>query len=180
MKQSTVKSKTPLLPAIIGTGFGAGYWPWGPGTAGALLALVLWFVVSMICVKQSSVVAVTLVLILLFQCLGIWSANKLEHYWGKDPKRVVVDEMVGVWIALLAVPSIVDAVPTTIEPNIISPISLGYAIAAFVLFRFFDIVKPFGIRHMEKMGGGVGVMMDDVLAGIYSFFILYIVRQCVS
>lgn len=177
------KNKTPLLPAIIGTGFGVGFWPWGPGTAGALLATALWFVVSMFCAQQSFVVAITLVLILVFQCLGIWSANKLEACWGEDPKRVVVDEMVGVWIALLAVPTTIDAVPatidavhTTIEPNALSHSTVAYAVAAFVLFRFFDIVKPFGVRHMEKMGGGVGVMMDDVLAGMYSFFVLYVVQ----
>lgn len=155
------KNKTPLLPVLIGTGFGAGFWPWGPGTAGALLATIVWYAVAQILPAGAPLVAVTLALALVFQCLGIWAADKLEPYWGEDPKQVVVDEMVGVWIALLAVTSA----------------NLPYAIAAFVLFRFFDIVKPFGIRHMENMGGGVGVMMDDVLAGMYSFFVLYIVRQ---
>lgn len=161
-----------LLPTIIGTGFGVGFWPWGPGTAGALLATIIWYVMALLSPTHVCVLAATLVLILVFQCLGIWSANKLEKYWGEDPKRVVVDEMVGVWIALLAV-------PTPALPCFSTQVSISYAVAAFVLFRFFDIVKPFGIRHMEKMGGGVGVMMDDVLAGMYSFFVLYIARQLV-
>lgn len=154
--------KAPFLPVFIGTGFGSGFWPWGPGTAGALLATLVWYALSLF-VADPWMILLTVVLIGVFQCLGIWAANRLEAYWGEDPSRVVVDEMVGVWIALLAAPSA----------------SVPYAIAAFVLFRLFDIVKPFGVRHMEKMGGGIGVMMDDVLAGMYSFFVLYIVRQVI-
>lgn len=159
-KQTTLHNgKAPFLPALIGSGFGSGYWPWGPGTAGAALATAIWFACSWV-ISGTALMALTLVLILVFQVLGIWSANKLEPYWGEDPSRVVVDEMVGVWIALLAAPSG----------------HLYYGLAAFVLFRFFDMVKPFGVRHMEKMGGGKGVMMDDVLAGMYAFFVLYVFR----
>lgn len=167
------RDKAPIFSVLIGTGFGSGFWPWGPGTAGALLATLVWFGCSsllgegeqMACgalhvSADSALVLITALLVLLFQTLGIWAANRLEPFWGEDPSRVVVDEMVGVWIALLAAPAG----------------HVWYGLAAFVLFRFFDIVKPFGVRHMEKMGGGVGVMMDDVLAGVYSFFILYLVR----
>ena len=80
----------------------------------------------------------------------------MEAYWGKDPSKVVVDEMVGVWIPLLAVR----------DGNVY------YVLAALILFRFFDILKPFGIRKMEAIGGGWGIMLDDLLAGIYSLFIL--------
>lgn len=154
-----LKKGAPLLPVIIGTGFGSGFWPWGPGTAGALLATLIWYALS--CLLPSSLlIAVTVAFIFVFQFLGIWSANRLAPYWGEDPSRVVVDEMVGVWISLLAAPAG----------------SIACAVAAFVLFRFFDMVKPFGVRHMESMGGGVGVMMDDVLAGMYGFFVLYVVR----
>lgn len=103
-------------------------------------------------------------MILIFTLLGVLSANALERVWGKDPSRIVVDEMVGVWIALLAVP----------EGNLL------YALAAFVLFRFFDILKPFGIRKMEELPGGIGVMMDDVLAGIYSFILLMLSRWMIG
>lgn len=154
-----IKKGAPLLPVIIGSGFGSGFWPWGPGTAGALLATVMWYGLSALLVSPVMML-VTVVAILVFQALGIWAANRLEPYWGEDPSRVVVDEMVGVWIALLAAPSH----------------SWPYALAAFVLFRFFDMVKPFGVRHMEAIGHGTGVMMDDVLAGIYSFLLIYIFR----
>lgn len=73
--------------------------------------------------------------------------------------------MVGVWIPLLAVPD--------------NDYKYGYALAAFILFRLFDIFKPLGIRRMEDFKGGVGIMMDDILSGIYSLIILFIVR-CIA
>ncbi len=97
-----------------------------------------------------------LVLIAVFFFLGVKSASVLEKEWGHDPSKIVVDEMVGVWIAMLGV-----------------PFSLVNLALAFVLFRVFDIWKPFGIRKMERLGGGWGVMMDDVLAGVYSAVMLH-------
>lgn len=76
---------------------------------------------------------------------------------------MVIDEVVGTWISLLVAPAG----------------SLWYGLAAFALFRFFDIVKPCGVRQMEAMPGGVGVMMDDVLAGIYGFMVLYIIQYII-
>ena len=152
--------QVPFWPMLIGTGFGSGFSPFAPGTAGALLATIIWLIAVYV-LPFSYVFYFTLALVILFTILGIWSADKLEKYWGEDPSRVVVDEMVGVWIPLLAVPA------DNIWP---------YAIASFVLFRFFDILKPLGIRKMEDLPGGTGVMMDDILSGIYSVIILLIVR----
>lgn len=98
----------------------------------------------------------TVALVLLFTALGIWATNKVIPFWGDDPRRVVVDEMVGVWIPLAAVPIG----------------NLWYALAAFALFRFFDIAKPLGVRRMERLPKGIGVMADDILAGIYSLLII--------
>lgn len=92
------------------------------------------------------------------------SANASRTIWGEDPSRVVVDEMVGVWIPLLAAPAG----------------NLWYALAAFALFRLFDIFKPLGIRKMEYLKGGVGVMMDDILAGIYSLILLIVARWLIG
>ena len=92
------------------------------------------------------------------------AANAVEPIWGEDPSRVVVDEMVGVWIPLLAAPAG----------------NLWYALAAFALFRLFDIFKPLGIRKMEYLKGGVGVMMDDILAGIYSLILLIVARWLIG
>ncbi|NDV78564.1 phosphatidylglycerophosphatase A [Dysgonomonas sp. 511] len=148
-----------LIHVIIASGFGSGFSPFAPGTAGAALATLIWIGLAFL-VSPMALVLITTGLIVLFTVLGIWSANALQPEWGEDPSRVVVDEMVGVWIPLLAV----DAG------------HLYYAIAAFALFRLFDIFKPLGIRKMESLKGGVGVMMDDILAGVYSLLILLGVR----
>jgi phosphatidylglycerophosphatase A len=143
------------VAVIIGSGFGSGFWPWGPGTAGAFLATAVWVALSFV-LTSDALFAATLVLTVVFTVLGVWSANVLAPSWGEDPSRVVVDEMVGVWIPLLGAPA-GDA---------------AYALAAFVLFRFFDIVKPLGVRKMENFKGGWGIMADDILAGVYGFIVL--------
>ena len=143
---------------LIGTTFGAGYCPVAPGTAGAAVALAVWLVLSAF-MPLCDVQVVVMLLTLAFFILGTWSSGVLEGVWGKDPSRVVVDETVGTWIALMAVPT--D--------------DWWYAVVAFVLFRFFDIVKPLGVRRMEALGGGLGIMMDDLLAGIYSATVLVVI-----
>ena len=144
---------------LIGTGFGSGFSPVAPGTAGALLAALIWFCLSFF-LTGLTLLWVTVALILVFTVAGVWAADRLEPVWGEDPSRVVVDEMVGVWITLLAAPAG----------------HIGYGLAAFVLFRLFDIFKPLGIRRMESLPGGIGVMMDDILSGIYGFILLIAVR----
>jgi phosphatidylglycerophosphatase A len=154
-----VKEKQ-IFHIIIATGFGTGFSPFAPGTVGAALAALIWCVLA-IFLPVSFLLYATIFLILLFTILGIWSSNVLEPVWGKDPSRIVVDEMVGMWIALLAV----------------TPADHWYYILlAFILFRLFDIFKPCGIRKMENLKGGVGVMMDDILAGVYSCIFILIVK----
>lgn len=149
---------------LVASGFGSGFSPIAPGTAGAALATLLWGIATLFA-PLYSVTAGTLVCVLTFTVLGIISSGKVEHIWGKDPSKVVIDEMVGVWIPLLAVPD--------------NNCKYLYATAAFILFRLLDIFKPLGIRKMENLKGGVGIMMDDILAGIYSFIILIIAR-CIA
>lgn len=152
-----------LFHIIIASGFGSGFSPFAPGTAGAFVAVIIWTVLFYV-IPFNILLVVTSLLIVLFTAAGIWSADKLESEWGKDPSKVVVDEMVGVWIALLAVP----------VGNV------WYILFAFLLFRFFDIFKPLGIRKMEQLEGGIGVMADDILAGIYSFLLLMGVRWLIG
>ena len=152
-----------LFHIIIASGFGSGFSPFAPGTAGALVAVIIWTVLFYV-IPFNVLLVVTSLLIVLFTAAGIWSADKLESEWGKDPSKVVVDEMVGVWIALLAVPVW----------------NVWYILFAFLLFRFFDIFKPLGIRKMEQLEGGIGVMADDILAGIYSFLLLMGVRWLIG
>ncbi len=155
-----------FFPKMIATSFGAGFWPYGPGTAGAVIGLVLWLPLALTGYPTGTFLA-TLGLIVVFTALGIWSANIAEEFWGPDPSKVVMDETVGQWIAMLPL-SVFAATP--------SPLSSGsfwlWAIVSLILFRFFDIVKPLGVRKMEELPGGTGVMADDILAGIYSAAIL--------
>ena len=152
--------RPPIFPVIIGTGFGSGFWPWGPGTAGAVLATAIWLALSCT-LSVSALAAITLALVVVFTLIGTWATAQLEPYWGEDPSRVVVDEMVGVWIPLL----LAD------EPEH----KLWWALIALILFRFFDIVKPLGIRNLDRRHGAIWVMLDDVLAGIYSAIVLGII-----
>lgn len=96
-----------------------------------------------------------LVLTILVTMLGIYVGDKVEPYWGKDSYRVVIDEVSGMMVTMLFIPH-----------------NLYFLLAGLVLFRFFDIVKPLYIRRMEAFPGGVGVMMDDVLAGVYANIVL--------
>jgi len=145
----------PVLPVVIATGFGAGFWPWGPGTAGAILATAIWLGLSFI-LSPTALIFSTLALILIFTLLGTWATHQLMPFWGEDPSRVVIDEMIGVWTPLL--------VATNWQQ----------ALAALVLFRFFDIVKPLGIRSLDRRHGAFWVMADDLLAGVYSAILLYL------
>lgn len=157
--------KAPFLPVLIGTGFGSGFSPFAPGTAGALLASIIWIILYFL-LPFSAVLWTTAALVIVFTFAGIWAANELEPYWGEDPSRVVVDEMVGVWIPLLAVPNCERW--------------FWHVAAAFCLFRIFDIAKPLGIRKMESLPGGIGVMMDDILAGVYSIILLVGLRWVIG
>lgn len=150
--------KFPLFHKLIATSFGAGYSPIAPGTMGALVAVAVWYVLWLN-LDYYTLQWVVAALVAVFTVLGTWSASISECFWGEDPKRVVMDETVGEWIALLAVPASGH---------------WGYVLAAFVLFRFFDIVKPLGVRSMEKLKGGYGIMGDDILAGIYAALSMFI------
>lgn len=144
---------------FIATGFGSGYSPVAPGTAGALVALVLWLIGGYF-LSSTLLLIFTVICIVLFGVVGVIATDKVIPHWGEDPSKVVVDEMVGVWIPLL----------------IANFHNVYTYILAFVLFRLFDIFKPLGIRKMEDFKGGLGVMLDDVLAGLYSLLVLFLIK----
>jgi phosphatidylglycerophosphatase A len=137
----------------VATWFGCGYVPKGPGTAGSLGALIVAWPLR----HEPSWFFVILALALLGP--GIWSAGSTALQVGKkDPQIVVVDEVIGQWIALGGA--------ATYSP--------AAWIAAFVLFRAFDIWKPWPVRQLEQLPGGTGIVMDDVMAGIYAALVLYL------
>ncbi len=164
----------PIIPRLIATSFGCGYWPWGPGTMGAIGGVAVWFVALFFCQTALSLLITTLVLIIIFTILGVWSASIAENYWGPDPSRVVMDETVGQWINMLPLAIFAG------KPDVWSNSAMWVATAAsLILFRFFDIVKPMGVRACEKLPRGYGIMADDILAGIYGAIILQILLMLI-
>ena len=159
-KGNIIDRRPPFLPMLIGTGCGSGFWPWGPGTAGSVLATIIWGFLGL-WLPTSTLSVVTLSLVVVFTVLGTWATKRLQPFWGEDPSRVVVDEMVGVWLPLI----VVDAK------------EWGWAIVALVLFRFFDIVKPLGIKKLDRMKGAFWVMGDDLLGGVYALIVLVVAMQ---
>lgn len=144
---------------IIATTFGAGYSPLAPGTAGAIVGcLFLWIFNYFQILPTYPNPLVFILLTVIITLLGIFVTNRLTADWGKDPSKVVIDELAGMWIAMIFI-----------------PFSWLNILLAFILFRFFDIAKPLGIRKLESLKGGTGVMMDDVLAGIYANIVLQII-----
>ena len=136
---------------VLATGFFAGYIPFAPGTFGSIVGLSLCFLLS----KAKLSVAIPFILIFIF--FAIWISNKAEKILKQnDPGCIVIDEIAGIMLTFLGLPF-----------NIIS------VAAGFLTFRFFDILKPFPIRYMEKrFTGGTGIVLDDLAAGIFSNLVL--------
>lgn len=139
---------------FIATGGGTGRLPKAPGTWGSLLGVGLWFGFSHL--EPASYVGITFALFLIgTACAG--SAEKIVDH--ADPGLVVIDEVVGQMIALTAAPH--------------HPLAV---LAAFLLFRFFDILKPFPVGWFDRhIHGGLGIMLDDVIAGLYALLLLHII-----
>ena len=155
--------KPSLCDVLVCTGFGAGFSPIAPGTAGAAAATAIWCIYTFLLPEYYLSTTITVILIAAGTLLSIAPINRMERFWGEDASRIVIDEMVGVWITLLVVP----------------PMRQWYYIAAaFLLFRIYDILKPWGCRWLDKnVHGGWGVMLDDILAGIYGALTLFAARQ---
>ena len=148
----------PLLPRLIATSLGAGFLPVAPGTWGALVAVVLWLPLYLWASAQTCVI-VTVIASVVIGIAGIWASSESEKYWGPDPVVACVDETVGQWVSLIPVAGVALCPWWEI-------------VLAFVLFRFFDIFKPLGIRATERLPRGYGMMADDVAAGLYSAIII--------
>ncbi len=155
--------EAPWFHVILSTGFGTGFVPGAPGTVGAFLALVIWYVLYLF-VAPATLFWITVALIVVTTVVGAWTSRVMERYWGEDPRTVVIDEFVGTWIPLL-VAATPDKWPTAL-----------LALAGFAAFRLIDIFKPLGCRKMERFGNGWGVMLDDVLAGTYALVIVLVLR----
>ena len=143
------------VAVALATWFGCGYFPVGPGTAGSLAAVGIAVLLERWLGLQAYWFGILAILLVL---PGIWASTVAANLSGrKDPGMVVVDEVIGQWITLSGA-------------TVLNWKSLA---AAFVLFRALDIWKPAPARHLESLPGGTGIVMDDVMAGIYGALVLF-------
>lgn len=137
---------------MIASVFYIGYLPVAPGTLGSLASLVLYYFIC----HDALIMAVVILIVII---LGFMTAGRVEKVFGeKDPGEIVIDEFAGMLISLYRLP------PT-----------MGYVVTGFLLFRFFDIVKPKPIQSLEKLKGSLGIMSDDIIAGVYANMILQVI-----
>jgi len=144
-----------IISKLITTSLGVGFLPLAPGTWGAAVGTLV------ICLLHSSghlSNELLGILIVFFTLISIPMIKALEEEWGEDPSKVVIDETVGLWISMLFI-----------------PINTYTLILAFILFRFFDILKPLGIRKLDQLKNSWGVMLDDILAGVYANMVLQLI-----
>jgi len=139
---------------FIFTGFYSGYSPLAPGTAGTIVGLIIYFLEYLIFGQISWLINLTIVLITLYPAIKL--GDKSEIFFNrKDPPEVVLDEVLGYWISVL-----------------FFPFSWSVAITAFFVFRIMDILKPFPANRFQDLQGGLGIMLDDYIAGLYTFLII--------
>lgn len=144
------------LALLLATWFGCGYFPWGPGTIGSLAAIVIAALLHFYAgVNRGGLLLIAAALLI----PAIWASTQTALLVHKeDPGLVVIDEVLGQWVTLAGA----------------AILSWKALVAGFVLFRLFDIWKPWPVRNFEKLPGGAGIVADDLAAGIYGALILYI------
>jgi phosphatidylglycerophosphatase A len=141
---------------LLATWFGCGYWPYGPGTAGSLAALVIAIAIQHFYATPPWSFAV---IVGVFTAPAIWAAGVTARVAGrKDPGLVVVDEVVGQWLTLAGA----------------TVFNWKSYLSAFVLFRLFDIWKPWPARRLEALPSGTGIIADDLMAGVYGALVLFV------
>ena len=153
--------KKTLWAWLIGTFFGAGLLKPGPGTYGSISAVLLWYAAAHILHPAPVALAIgTTIAAIVVTLIGIPAATIVANESGReDPGHVVIDEVAGQLIALIAIPA-----------------DWQHAALSLVLFRFFDILKPPPVRQLERLHGGTGIMLDDVGAGIYALAVAQLIH----
>ena len=161
ISKSAQNPKKTLWAWTIATFFGAGLGKPGPGTWGSVAAVLLWAVFAAYAHPAPHILLVVLLAaIAAALALGVPAATLVEREAGRtDPGLVVIDEVVGQWIALLA-----------------SPADWRHGLIALALFRFFDVTKPFPVRRLERLPEGWGIVFDDVAAGLYALGVASLLR----
>ncbi len=151
------KTTSDWVAIAIATAGGTGLMPKAPGTAGSIVGVLIYLLIQSLRIGAYYPHA-----IIFFFIVGIWASSRVEHLWGHDSQRIVIDEVVGQMITFgIAAGS--------------DQLSAFNIILGFGLFRAFDIVNPFPIRRLERLKGGLGVVADDVGAGLYALAVLTLV-----
>ncbi len=136
---------------VLASVFGTGYSPVASGTVASLLTAVAIWLLPFTTVR----LAVTLVVVTI---IGLWAGSRVERALGrKDPGVIVIDEVAGMLLSVILLPL---------------PLSIPVLVTAFLLFRLFDIRKPFPARESQALTGGMGVMVDDLIAGFYTVILI--------
>jgi phosphatidylglycerophosphatase A len=139
----------PLVGLAVATVFGVGYAPVAPGTFGSAAGLLLWWLLP----TSATVQAIAIVGVFV---AGSWGGSVAERHFGRtDPGQVVIDEVMGMLITLF-----------------LNPVGWIGALAGFLLFRVFDVIKPYPANRLEQLHGGIGVMADDAMAAVYANLVL--------
>jgi phosphatidylglycerophosphatase A len=134
---------------VLASVFGTGYSPVASGTVASLLTAVAIWLLPFTTVR----LAVTLVVVTI---IGLWAGSRVERALGrKDPGVIVIDEVAGMLLSVILLPR-----------------SIPVLVTAFLLFRLFDIWKPFPARESQALTGGMGVMVDDLIAGLYTLILI--------
>jgi phosphatidylglycerophosphatase A len=131
------------------SGLFSGYAPFASGTVGSAVGLAIYWIPGF---EQPAVIIPVLVVALFF---GAIASGRMEKALGHDPSQVTIDEVVGMWISLLLLPK-----------------GLLLSVIGFVIFRALDVIKPYPARSFDRLQGGTGIMLDDVMAGIYTNVLL--------
>jgi len=140
-----------LFEKIVGSGLYTGYIPIASGTFGSIVGVLIYLIPGF-----ENPYAIIPSIIILF-VYGIYVSGKFEKQFGKDPSQCTVDEIVGTWVSFILLPK-----------------KLLVIMFAFLLWRLLDIIKPFPARNSEKINGGLGIMLDDVISGFYTVIIIHL------
>ncbi len=145
------------LALVLATAGGAGLAPFAPGTFGSAVGVAIyWFTRHWSTPMQIGLAGVITI-------VGIWAASEAEaHYGREDPGQVVIDEVAGQLVTLF-----------------FTGVGWSGALAGFVVFRIFDIIKPYPANRFERLHGGLGIMADDVMAGVYGCITLHLLLRFV-
>ena len=164
IKEKTIVNpdyKVNFFSMLFSSGLFVGYIPKASGTFGSLFGLLFFLIPGFI---ESSVLIPVIVVVFI---IGVFVSHQMIKRYGDDPSVVVIDEIVGMWITVLILSSLFEIIGNDLK--IIS------ALVAFLTFRFFDIMKLQPARYFDKLKNGFGIMMDDVVAGIYAGIVSYLI-----